>query len=117
MKTRTLFLFLFISISIFLITSGMAFAETITGCIKKANGMIYNAQTGPDPAYPCHFLDKQVSWDTEAGQDGADGTDGVDGADGQDGADGLNGVLVGKGDDSDYDDTAIAKFTQNNPSN
>jgi hypothetical protein len=84
MKTRILFLTLFAPISILLITNGLAFADSITGCVKKSTGVIYNVQTGDTPTYPCHFLDEQITW-SEEGPQGPAGENGEDGADGQDG--------------------------------
>ena len=85
MKTRTLFLTLFTSISILLITSGLAFADSITGCVKKSTGVIYNVQTGDTPVYPCHFLDKKITWNSE-GPQGEKGLPGEPGEDGDPGA-------------------------------
>jgi hypothetical protein len=90
MKTRTLFLILLICISILVITSGLAFADPITGCVKKSTGVIYNVQTGDTPVYPCHFLDEQITW-SEEGPQGEPGTPGENGQDGQDGAQGPAG--------------------------
>ena len=81
MKTRTLFLTLLISISILLISNGLAFADPITGCVKKSTGVIYNVQIGDTPAYPCHFLDEQITW-SEQGPQGEPGDPGENGQDG-----------------------------------
>ena len=87
MKTRTLFLTLLASISILLITSGLAFADPITGCVKKSKGKLYNVQIGTEPAFPCNFLDEQITW-SEEGPQGEPGTPGENGQAGQDGQDG-----------------------------
>ena len=73
MKTRTLFLTLITSFSILLITNGLAFAETITGCLQKSTGKIYNGQIGTEPTLPCASFDQEISWNQE-GPAGADGT-------------------------------------------
>jgi hypothetical protein len=85
MKTRNLFFTLLTSISILLITSGLAFADSITGCVKKSTGVIYNVQTGDTPVYPCHFLDKKITWNSE-GPQGEKGLPGEPGEDGDPGA-------------------------------
>lgn len=90
MKTRTLFLTLLASISILLITSGLAFADSITGCVKKSRGVIYNVQTGDTPVHPCHFLDKQITW-SEEGPQGEQGSPGENGQDGEQGPPGPAG--------------------------
>ncbi len=86
MKTRTLFLTLLTSISILLINNGTAFAEQITGCVKKSNGQLYNVQMGDEPAFPgCNFRDNPpITW-SEEGPQGEPGDPGADGEDGQDG--------------------------------
>jgi len=91
MKTRTLFLTLITSISILLIAQGFAFADSITGCLQKSTGKIYNAQIGSEqPTLPCGMFDEVITW-SEEGPAGADGADGQDGVDGQDGIDGERG--------------------------
>ena len=90
MKTRTLFFTLLISISILLISNGLAFADPITGCVKKSNGKLYNVQIGTTPTFPCSFLDEQITW-SEQGPDGEPGTPGENGQDGQDGEQGPAG--------------------------
>jgi hypothetical protein len=84
MKTRTLFFTLLISISILLISNGLAFADPITGCVKKSNGKLYNVQIGATPTFPCSFLDEQITW-SEQGPQGEQGPPGENGEDGQDG--------------------------------
>jgi hypothetical protein len=85
MKTRTLFLTLLICISILVITSGLAFADPITGCVKKSSGKLYNVQIGTEPAFPgCSLLDEKITWSEE----GPQGPPGENGEDGQDGAPG-----------------------------
>jgi len=65
MKTRTLFLTLITSISILLIAQGFAFADSITGCLKKSTGKIYNAQIETEPILPCGMFDEEISWNQE----------------------------------------------------
>ena len=91
MKMRTLFLTLLTSISIFLITNGLAFAEPITGCIKRFTGIVFNVQIGTEPSRPCRFGAEQITWNTE-GPQGEPGTPGQDGADGDQGPAGPSGA-------------------------
>ena len=93
MKTRILFLTLLTSISICLITSGLAFAEPITGCIKRFTGIIYNVQIGTEPTRPCRFGAERITWNTE-GPQGEQGPPGENGQDGEDGADGQDGTVI-----------------------
>ena len=96
MKTRTLFFTLLISISILLITNGFAFADPITGCVKKSNGKLYNVQIGTAPTYPCSFLDEQITWSEEGpqGEQGPPGENGQDGQDGEQGPPGDPGAVI-----------------------
>lgn len=90
MKLRTILLTLLTSISILLITNGLAFAEPITGCVKRFTGIIYNVQIGTEPSRPCRFGAEQITWNTE----GPQGEQGPPGADGEDGADGQDGTII-----------------------
>lgn len=94
MKMRTLFLTLLTSISIFLITNGLAFAEPITGCIKRFTGIVFNVQIGTEPSRPCRFGAEQITWNTEGpqGEQGPPGADGQDGQDGEQGPPGPSGA-------------------------
>ncbi len=107
MKTRTLFLTLLISISILLITNGLAFAEPITGCIKRFTGIIYNVQIGTEPKRPCRFGAEQITWN----QEGPQGPAGADGQDGQDGADGQDGTIIHQVHLEDSNNTACENAT------
>ena len=62
MKTRTLFLTLLASISILVITSGLAFAEPITGCLEEDDGELYNVQIGTEPFPACDDEDAELTW-------------------------------------------------------
>ena len=99
MKTRTLFFTLLTSFLILLITSGLSFAGSITGCVKNSTGVIYNVQTGNTPAYPCHFLDGDpITWNEQGpqGEQGPPGENGQDGQDGEQGPAGPSGALADK---------------------
>jgi hypothetical protein len=95
MKTRFLFLTLLTSISILMITNRLAFAEPITGCVKRFTGIIFNVQIGTEPSRPCRFGAEQITWNTE-GPQGEQGPPGNDGQDGEDGTPGADGALADK---------------------
>ena len=68
MHTRTLFLTLFTTLVILLTAQGLAFADPITGCVRKGNGVIYYAQIGEEPTYPCRIRDEEITWNQEGPQ-------------------------------------------------
>ena len=98
MKIRNLILTLLTSISILLISSGLAFADPISGCVKKSKGKLYNVQIGTEPTFPCAFLDEQITWSEEGpqGEQGPPGENGQDGQDGEQGPPGADGALADK---------------------